>query len=76
MKTIGQSIKEVRKSRKLKQYQLADLIGVKHQSISEYERDIVTPSLMSAISIADALDVSLDELIGRNHHEHKERPGA
>ena len=44
---------------------LAEMIGVSGQTISAYERNIQIPSLDIAVRIADALDVSLDWLAGR-----------
>lgn len=63
--TIGQSIKKIRKDQKLSQDKLAERCGIKQQQLCQYEKDHHTPSLFVAITIADALHVTMDELIGR-----------
>jgi transcriptional regulator with XRE-family HTH domain len=65
MLSIGERIIKIRKARGLKQYELADKIGVKYTLLSRWENGVGYPSLFSAIDLADALDVSLDYLVGR-----------
>ena len=65
MNSIGQSIRAARLAALLKQSELAEKIGVDHSRISKYETDSRTPSLLTAVSLADELGVSLDELVGR-----------
>ena len=63
--TIGEAIK---KARKAKGYTLAELeakSGVSRQSIARWEKGIVFPNIMPLISVADVLEVTLDELVGR-----------
>ena len=63
--TIGELIRHFREMRKLSQYDLADICGMSRESIYNYERGYYFPSLMSATTIAEALEISLDELVGR-----------
>lgn len=63
--TIGQSIKKARKSRKLKQVELAEKARVSPQTISYWECDRIRPTIDLLICVADVLDITLDELVGR-----------
>ena len=47
------------------QVQLADKLGVKKQSISNWENDNIRPSVEMLEKIADFFDVSTDYLLGR-----------
>ncbi len=58
-------IKSLRQSRALSQVQLADKLGVKKQSISNWENDNIRPSVEMLEKIADFFDVSTDYLLGR-----------
>ena len=58
-------IKYLRQSRALSQVQLADKLGVKKQSISNWENDNIRPSVEMLEKIADFFDVSTDYLLGR-----------
>lgn len=56
------NLKEIRKQRGLTQQQLADILGIEQPTIQRYEGGR-SPSLAQAIEIADALGVSLNELV-------------
>lgn len=55
---------QVRKGKKWSQDKLAKLLGVHGAVVGRYERDEVRPSIEMATKIADALEVSLDYLVG------------
>lgn len=61
---IGASIHAHRKRAGLTQRKLGELAGIGISNISSYENGKI-PCLYNAIAIADALRVSLDDLIGR-----------
>lgn len=63
--TIGKNIKERRLEHKLSQQTLADKIGVTHASISYWENGVNIPNVLDVWKIADVLNISIDELIGR-----------
>lgn len=63
MKAYKFNLKEVRISRGLTQTELADKLGIAQQVISRYERGNFMPQLDNAKIIADALGVTVDELI-------------
>lgn len=71
--TIGQAMRECRKRRKISQRDIEDTCGIARSLMSRYENDQVYPNLLTLISIADALDVTLDELIGRDVCDTKSR---
>ena len=62
---VGKRIKELRKQKKLSQMELADIINSAGDVIGRYERGTTSPSIETTIKIANALDVSLDYLVGK-----------
>ena len=60
---IGQRIREIRKSKKMTQEKLAEYSELEPSYISHIERAVTKPSLQTLIGIANALEVSLDELV-------------
>lgn len=59
-------LKELRKSKGLKQTELAALMGVAPRQYQRYERGEGEPSLAGWIFLADFFDVTLDYLVGRS----------
>ena len=59
-------IREYRKARGLTMKQLGDRVGALESSISFYERGMQQPDLEMIGKIADALNVSIDELLDHN----------
>lgn len=64
METLGSRLKKLRIDKKLKQWQMADLIGVNKKQISAYENDTRQPSYDILIRIAQIFSVSTDYLLG------------
>ncbi len=66
MKSIsfGKRLTEVRKDKKKSQDEVGKLVGVHGAVIGRYERDEVKPSIEMATQLAEALEVSLDYLVG------------
>jgi transcriptional regulator with XRE-family HTH domain len=66
MKSIsfGKRLTEVRKEKKISQDEVCKLVGVHGAVIGRYERDEVKPSIEVATQLAQALEVSLDFLVG------------
>ncbi len=58
-------IKELRKEKGLKQLDLAKRINVSVQTISGYETGYAQPPIDILVKIADALETSIDYLVGR-----------
>ena len=63
---IGKHLKIARKNAGLTQPQLAKKIGVTHAAISFWENNVNIPNVKDCIKIADVLQISLDELVGRD----------
>lgn len=63
MKTFAEILRETRIKRGIKQYQLADMVGVGNNTIWNYERGESVPNLYTAADIAKALGVSIDYLV-------------
>lgn len=62
-------LKYLRQSKQLNQVQLAEKLGVKKQSISNWENDNIMPSVEMLVKISDFFHVSTDYLLGRNISE-------
>jgi transcriptional regulator with XRE-family HTH domain len=60
----GKIIADLRDAKGWSQTDLADKSGVSRVMIGKYERDEAVPSIDAAKKIADALEVSLDYLVG------------
>ena len=65
-KTIGNRIREYRKKAGMTQETLAEISGIEPSNISHIERAATKVSLPTLISIANALNASLDELVYGN----------
>ena len=63
MKT-SKIITDLRKSKDWSQAELANKTGISQVMVGKYERGDAVPSIEVAKKIADALDVSLDYLVG------------
>ena len=63
-RNLGESIARYRRGAGLSQDQLADRIGKERRSVQRYERGERDPSFSDLVLIAEALDVSLAELVG------------
>ena len=62
---FAKTIYELRKEKGLTQKQLSEMVGCSSAAIGWYERGEKIPTLETASKIADALDVSIDKLAGR-----------
>lgn len=60
---LGERIKSRRKAMGLTLQQLADLSGLSAPFISQAERDLTTPSLVSLLALAKALEVEIDHFM-------------
>lgn len=64
-KPFGEKLRELRKAKKLTQYAFAEKVGIDQKTLRAYEYGKHLPNIYTAIDLADALNVSLDELTGR-----------
>lgn len=65
MKDLANHIRSFRLRRKMTQAQLASELGVQYQTVSKWETGISVPDTMMLPRLADALEVTIDELFGR-----------
>ncbi|MDR2355605.1 MAG: helix-turn-helix domain-containing protein [Clostridiales Family XIII bacterium] len=63
--TIGKRIRALRKRKGLSQKALAEHIGIQESTLSRYENDKRTYQWDGLLRLADALDTSVDYLLGR-----------
>ena len=62
---LGKVLKELRLERKVTQEQLGNTLGVKKNTISQWESETNEPNSGMIIKLADYFDVSTDYLLGR-----------
>ncbi|MDU0319000.1 MULTISPECIES: helix-turn-helix transcriptional regulator [unclassified Enterococcus] len=63
---FGTRLKELRKSKKLTQQELGNIVHVSKVSISGYERGERSPDRETLTALADFFGVTTDYLLGRN----------
>lgn len=66
---FSRRLKYLRQSKQLNQVQLAEKLGVKKQSVSNWENDNIMPSVEMLVKIADFFHVSMDYLLDRSNIE-------
>ena len=62
---FGEHAKMIRESASMTMVELSQISGVNYETIKSFEHDRRGTSLQTAVALADALGVSLDEYIGR-----------
>ena len=72
MKKFAKRLKELRESRGFNQVKIAEKVGVIPRVYNRWERGTATPRVETLVTLADILDVTLDELIGREKIENVE----
>ncbi|MBL1228000.1 helix-turn-helix transcriptional regulator [Enterococcus sp. BWB1-3] len=66
MGSLASRIKELRTANKMSQQELADILGMKRENISNYERGTITNVPSEVLDkLADHFQVSIDYLLGR-----------
>ena len=65
MQKIGRKISELRKDKNMTQMELADQMGISFQAVSNWERGNSMPDISKLPELAEVLNVSLDELLGK-----------
>lgn len=71
MENFSQRLKALRREKKLKQREMADICGIKLRGYQQYEYDEGYPTVPGLIFLADYFDVSLDYLVGRTNKREK-----
>ena len=62
-KSLGKLIAEMRKQKGMTQLELAEKMGVTDKAVSKWERDLACPDIHTLPALADALGLSVDELM-------------
>ena len=65
MVEFGKRLREIRMEKKKTQKQTAEVLEMKLRSYQTYEQGVREPSIKKLITLADFVDVPLDDLIGR-----------
>lgn len=68
---ICKRIKEYRTAKKITQAELAEMIDRSVQYVSQIERSIKFPSLETVILIANALEITVDQLLNGNQFNYE-----
>lgn len=63
MNSLGDKIKEARKSKRLQSQEVAKMVGVTKQYISQIETEVQNPSLEVLKKICDVLNLSYEEML-------------
>jgi transcriptional regulator with XRE-family HTH domain len=69
--TFGQRFARLRKNLGLKQEDIASKVNISAQAVSKWENDLSAPDISTLPLLADILNVSLDELLGREVEQTK-----
>lgn len=72
---LGDRIRELRMAKRLNQVELATLLGVTKQSVSNWENENIQPSIEMLVRLADVLRVSTDYLLSREDKTYIEVSG-
>ena len=71
-KVFGSNLKRMRKQKRISQQRFAESVGVSQRTVSHYERGESQPTLECLCRIADSLETSVDELLGRTPQQPRE----
>lgn len=63
---LGEKLMTLRKARGYSQQEVADLLSVTRQTVSNWECNQGSPSLEKAVELASIYQISLDDLAGAN----------
>jgi len=63
------NLKEIREQKGISQELLAKMSGVPRGTLANIESHWTEPRISTAVKIADCLNISLDELVGRERKE-------
>jgi len=63
IKRLGKRIVQLRKERNMMQIELATLLNIEDSALRRIESGRTNPTIKTLLRIADALDISIEELI-------------
>ena len=62
---FGKRLRRIRESKGLTQTKLAEISGISRRAIVHYESHVIKPPVDKINTLADILNVSIDELLGK-----------
>lgn len=65
MKQLAEMLLFYRKSKKLRQQDVADILHIPKQTYANYERDDAEPDCQTLLNLADFYGVSINQLMGQ-----------
>ena len=68
---VGAYITILRKAKKMTQGKLAESLGISHQAVSNWERGAALPDITLLLNLADALGVTVDNLLSASRDDFK-----
>ena len=74
MNKFSERLRDVRKARSLTQEELAEKADISRVMVTRYETGQVIPTVEVLISLADALEISIDYLLGRDYTAYLSTP--
>lgn len=66
---LGSNIRCLRKRNKLTQRELGEKLGLKHNTVADYESGANKPSISSLITMSKLFDVTIDELVDNQRED-------
>ncbi len=73
---LGDKIREIRLAKKISQVELAKILDVTKQSVSNWENENIQPSIEMLSKIADVFNVSTDFLLSRDDRRYLDVTGV
>lgn len=70
--TFARCLRKARKKADISQSELARKSGIHRTVVNRYESGRSTPEIENLVLLADTLDVTTDELLGRKNRKDKE----
>lgn len=64
---VGKKIAELRKNNNMTQFELADILGISSQAVSNWERGNSMPDISKLPEIAELFQVSIEEILGKSN---------
>lgn len=66
---VPRNLKRIRTEQRYSQRHLAEWVGIDRAQISRWEQGLLDPKLSQALTIANKLGVSIEEIMGEYHQE-------
>lgn len=60
---LGENIRYLRKSRKISQHELSEVLGIPRTTLGDYEREKTEPNVAKLVEFAKYFDVRIDDLL-------------